>query len=90
MRLLSTPSGMLISALFWVLMPWAPILFMAVCILTIGNLMYFLQTLLGLSIAIRLSLELGDLSSFFLRRQNDNTAVPKLALCTDGRPRAAV
>lgn len=36
--------GVLTSALFWVAIPGAPILFMAVCILTIGNLMYFLQT----------------------------------------------
>jgi sigma-B regulation protein RsbU (phosphoserine phosphatase) len=40
-------AGVLISALFWVLMPAAPILFMAVCMLTIGNLMYFLQNLAG-------------------------------------------
>ena len=39
--------GVLICALFVVLRPGAPILFMAVCILTIGNLMYFLQLLLG-------------------------------------------
>ena len=37
--------GVLISALFAVTIPGAPILFMGVCILTIGNLMYFLQTL---------------------------------------------
>jgi sigma-B regulation protein RsbU (phosphoserine phosphatase) len=35
--------GVLISALFAVITPGAPILFMAVIILTIGNLMYFLQ-----------------------------------------------
>ncbi len=36
--------GVLISALFAVLMPGAPLLFMGICTLTIGNLMYFLQT----------------------------------------------
>ena len=40
-------AGVLISALFAVLNPHAPLLFMAVCILTIGNLMYVLQTLSG-------------------------------------------
>jgi hypothetical protein len=39
--------GVLISALFAVLKPGAPILFLGVCILTIGNLVYFLQTLAG-------------------------------------------
>ncbi len=39
--------GVLISALFWVLIPGAPIAFMGVCVLTIGNLMYVLQTLAG-------------------------------------------
>jgi len=41
--------GVLISALFAVLMPGAPLLFMGICTLTIGNLMYFLQT-----VAVRL------------------------------------
>ena len=41
--------GVLISALFWVAIPGAPILFMGVCILTIGNLMCILQT-----VAVRL------------------------------------
>ena len=40
-------AGVLISALFAVLNPHAPLLFMAVCIVTIGNLMYVLQTLSG-------------------------------------------
>ncbi len=39
--------GVLIAALFWVLIPGAPILFMGVCTLTLGNLMYFLQTLMA-------------------------------------------
>jgi len=39
--------GVLISALFAVLKPGAPILFLGVCILTIGNLVYFLQILAG-------------------------------------------
>jgi len=53
--------GVLISALFAVLMPGAPLLFMAICTLTIGNLMYFLQTVRGASVQQSLfPLELGD------------------------------
>lgn len=37
--------GVLISALFAVVRPGAPILFMAVCILTVGNLMYIVQVI---------------------------------------------
>ena len=37
--------GVLISALLAVLKPGAPILFLGVCILTLGNLVYLLQTL---------------------------------------------
>jgi phosphoserine phosphatase RsbU/P len=40
-------AGVLISALIAVLKPGAPILFMGICILTIGNLMYFVQVLTG-------------------------------------------
>ncbi len=39
--------GVLLCALFAVVKPGAPILFMAVCILTIGNFMYVLQALVG-------------------------------------------
>jgi phosphoserine phosphatase RsbU/P len=39
--------GVLISALFAVMIPGAPILFMGICTLTLGNLMYFVQTLAG-------------------------------------------
>jgi sigma-B regulation protein RsbU (phosphoserine phosphatase) len=37
-------AGVLVSALIAVLIPGAPILFMGICTLTVGNLMYFLQT----------------------------------------------
>ena len=47
--------GVLISALFAVLMPGAPLLFMGICTLTIGNLMYFLQTVAVRQYSIALS-----------------------------------
>ena len=36
--------GVLLSALFYVMMPGAPLLMMGICMLVIGNLMYFIQT----------------------------------------------